>query len=133
MEKVTLKPLEEQGFEGYGISTDGRVWSLLDTHGQITKQWSERVTYPKRGVRYVKLHQVGGKTCEVRVAKLLLVAAFGPLPGLTGYEIRYESGDKSDCRLANLSYGPSKGGYHAFRGRSLGATPPGFLEVEVEV
>jgi hypothetical protein len=128
--QVTLKPLEEQGFEGYGISTDGKVWSLLDTHGRITNQWDERATYFKREVRYVKL-QVGGETREVRVAELLLVAAFGALPDLRGYEIRYESGDKSDCRLVNLSYGPRKG-YHACRGRSFGQTPPpGFLVVEV--
>jgi hypothetical protein len=129
--KVTLKPLEGQGYQGYGISTDGKVWSLLNTHGRITDEWSERDTYTRRDVRYVRL-QVGGKTREVRVAELLLVAAFGPLPNLRGYEIRYESGDKSDCRLVNLSYGPRTGGYHAFRGRSFGQTPPpGFLEVEV--
>jgi hypothetical protein len=128
---VILKRLDDLGYPGYGISTNGTVWSLLNTHGRITDQWSQRETYLKRDVRYVKL-QVGGKTREVRVAKLVMEAAFGPLPKIWGCKIRYESGDSTDCRLVNLKFGPLEDHFLTAHGNRFAKSPPsGFAEVEV--
>ncbi len=141
MPVIILKPLEGPGYEGYGIAVDGSVWSRLNTHGQITKQWSQRETYLKRKSRYVKL-QVNKKTVERHVARLLLEAVFGPLPDEPGFDIRYGNGCMSDCRLVNLSFGPhpdrvdylaSNRDHHlAIKGAIYKKTiPPGFSKVTI--
>ena len=139
--KVILKPLDSQGYPGYGIAVDGSVWSRWDTHGRITEEWSERETYLKRKSRYVKL-QINGRTVEKHVAKLLLEAVFGPLPRWPGFKIRYENGRMDDCRLANLRFGPhpvrmdflasNRDHFAAIKGaRYKNSIPPGFSRVGV--
>ncbi len=127
---VILKPLDGQGYPGYGIATDGSVWSRWNTHAQITNVWSQRETFFKHGARYVKL-QVQGYTREVRVAKLLLEAAFRELPDfLAGSKIRYLDGDRSNCSLTNVRYGSRKSTYFDGAMYATGA-PPGFSKVKV--
>lgn len=129
---IVLKPLDEQGYPGYGIATNGTVWTLWNRHGQITKRWKKKSRFPRRGILYVRLRVEGGLQ-DVRVGELLLQAAFRKFPDFAeGYAIRYGKGGKSDCSLTNLSYGSLSSKY--FDGSRFANTiPPGFSKIKVSV
>ena len=67
------------------------------------------VSRPHRATAYVALEAPGRKQPrELSVARLMLKAAFGALPMYVGWTVRYVNGDKGDCALANLRFGPAK-------------------------
>ena len=69
----------------------------------------DRVSRPRRATAYVALKVPDRKQPrELSVARLMLKAAFGALPMYVGWTVRYVNGDKGDCALANLRFGPAK-------------------------
>ena len=95
---------------GYIITIDGRIWSRLTTRGMRDKwEQRDRVSRPRRATAYVALKVPSRKQPrELSVARLMLKAAFGALPMYVGWTVRYVNGDKGDCALANLRFGPAK-------------------------
>jgi hypothetical protein len=88
------------GFEGYQISTNGRVRSYR-CKGRIVKKphylSCKSSSYVEVGLRK------DNKTHQVRVASLVLLTFVGPRPD--GEVVRHLNDVKSDNRLSNLSYG----------------------------
>jgi hypothetical protein len=127
---VILKPLDKMGFRGYGIDTEGRVWSRLDTHSGITKGWFNLETRFRNGAVWVKL-RTRLDDPEVRVAALLLEAVFGKLPErIKGAKIRYGAGGPRDCSLSNLSFGTHRTVLLS-GARYASTVPPGFKSTKV--
>jgi len=87
-----------QGF--YEVSDAARVRSLPRAHciGQIIRPRTDT-----SGTVYVSLSRDGRQ--KVIALKMLVAQAFlGPVP--PGMRVRQRSGDKSDCRAANLAWEP---------------------------
>jgi hypothetical protein len=127
--KVLMKPLDDLGYLGYGITVNGVVYSRWDTHGQISAQWSDCTPRWKHGAFYVRL-QVNGKPRDVRVVKLMLEAVCGPVSRtFVGVRIDYGPAGPADCSLVNLRYRVGK--HIIFSGAQYAnSMPPGFQEVE---
>lgn len=127
---VVMKPLDGQGYPGYGITVTGEVWSRWNTHSQITNEWFKRETFFRNGAVYVRL-KVGLDEPDVRVAELLLDAVFGKLPEcIKGAKIRYGAGGPKDCSLGNLRFGTLRA--VLFSGARYASTiPPGFKSTKV--
>jgi hypothetical protein len=113
--RILGRPIDafESVVPGYLITIDGRIWSRLTTRG-MRDEWEQhdRVSRPRRATASVALKAPGLKRPrELSVAHLMLKAAFGELPTYTyvvGWTVRYVNGDKGDCALANLRFGPAK-------------------------
>lgn len=109
--KILGRPIDvfEAVVTGYLITVDGRVWSRLHTRG-LGEEWRERewVARPGRATPFVALMTPGRKRPrELSVARLMLRAAFVDLPAhYANWDVRYLDGDKSNCALSNLRFGP---------------------------
>jgi hypothetical protein len=111
--KILGRPIDafakEEVVTGYLITVDGRIWTRLHTRG-LGKTWKEHdwVARLGRETPLVALMAPGRKRPrELSVARLMLRAAFGQLPGFcANWAIRYLDGDKSNCALENLRFGP---------------------------
>lgn len=82
------------GFERYAISTDGKVFSLInDRHLKLTLN--------AHGYLAVGLC-LNGKNSTQRIHCLVALTFIGPRP--TGYEVCHNNGNKLDNNLKNLRY-----------------------------
>ena len=103
--------------ETYQVSDQGRVRSMKrEVHRKVGRPLSlpERILKPAKTARgdlqVVLSHK--GKSRTWKVHTLVLLAHVGPR--LKGKEVVFANGNKSDCRLSNLSFGrvPREDKYH---------------------
>ena len=97
------------GFQGYGVRSDGTVWSCRIAKrgrpGAIGNHWQQLKPHIDRGYAQVALRR-NGKLRSYRVHRLVLEAFVGPCPD--GQECRHKNGVSTDNRLENLCWGTPK-------------------------
>lgn len=91
---------EIEGFPGYRVSSDGRVWSDRVWRGRKGRWMKGKVT--PGGYHAVTLYRDGAQTTKT-VHSLVAEAFIGPRPD--GLEVRHLNGDPLDNRAENLTYG----------------------------
>ena len=109
------------GFEGYGASDDGLIWSAWGMgKSGLTHQWIRPLRPGRQNSGYwiVALHRHGSQHTRT-VHRLVWEAFHGPRPD--GMEINHRNGDKADNSLANLELVTSSG--NKAHARSIGLTP----------
>lgn len=89
------------GFPGYGVDTDGDVWTCRQSNGLYAPIW--RKLSPSK-VRYhlVKLHRGDKSFRSVSIHTVVLETFVGPCP--SGMEGCHNDGDKANNRLRNLRW-----------------------------
>lgn len=83
------------GFPNYYLSLAGKVYSSF--RGRVIKTEIDRDGYP------IQAMQVGGKQCQRRIHRLMLLTFVGPCPN--GLEVLHIDDDKTNNDLSNLKYG----------------------------
>ena len=99
---------EIQGYPGYLVTKDGRVWSAsrLDGLGRpLPGKWLRPGKNGKKGYLFVGLHQ-NGKARNFLVHRLVLEAFVGPCPA--GMEACHNNGVRTDNRVENLRWDTHK-------------------------
>ena len=133
---VLMKPLGDLWYPGYSLSICGNLWSEHEGDWMTPKRpdAGSRVDSPSgtiwvrianpalpqrdpvKTLRLVETRPDGRKERrDVGVAWLMARAAFNPLGMVpaAGFAVRYHDGDKGNCALWNLSYGPKPGAPNA--------------------
>ena len=91
---------EVPGYEGYMVSSEGRVKSLGIGGGNNSKERLLKPGVTERGYHQVTLSK-NGKRKNCRINRLVWEAFNGPIP--EGMEINHINEDKSDNSLTNLN------------------------------
>lgn len=99
MNKEVWKNISD--FPGYEISSDGRVRSFRDCHGNITDKYKIlKATINKDGYYEITLYQNTKKVTK-RIHRLVACAFYGNHPGLV---VNHINGIKTDNRVSNLEF-----------------------------
>src|SRR5262245_55877689 len=99
---------EIEGYPGYRVGSDGSVWRrwVNCSKGRVQTNVWRRMKPGKHQKGYIYVNLVppeGGSYKSFRVHRLVMEAFVGPRP--EGMECRHFNGDKTDCRLANVTWG----------------------------
>jgi hypothetical protein len=92
------------GYEGYGATRSGAVWSRWTTASKLEEHWVKKLvpSATKRG--YLRIcPKRDGRQSSISVHQVVMLAFVGP-PG-PGQEVRHKDGVPSNCSLENLCYG----------------------------
>ncbi len=95
---MDLTPL---GYAGYEIEADGSVWSTL----WPTRRRLKPTPNINTGILMVAMQTEDGPRNR-SVAKVALTAFRGPPPSDREREVRHLDGDRANCSIANLTWGP---------------------------
>lgn len=112
-EIVAVEIRDVEGFPGYGVSADGRVWSRRSRNGdsyngprRLVSEWREMRQYTDK-IGRKKVNFKGGGICKgFQVHRLVLTAFVGPCP--EGHECCHWDGNASNNAVENLRWDTSK-------------------------
>lgn len=91
-----------EGFPGYQVSSEGRVRSFRDYHGNITEDYKIlKMLTNKDGYYELTLYTADRKKCTKRVHKLVANAFLGKRPNMV---VDHINDNKLDNRITNLHY-----------------------------
>lgn len=122
-EEVELRPID--GFTGYFITSDGRVWSEARPGRPVAGFL--RTQLDRNGYRRAWLFD-GRRARGVRVARAVLQAFVGPAPSQV-HQANHIDGDKENDRVANLEWvTPVENTHHAIRAGLVTGRSPRLVE-----
>lgn len=103
-----IETREVDGFDGYRVSRDGRVFSChRKCTGGLGAEWHELVARPHPRTRHLMVTLVKDtKRFTPKVHHLVLLAFGFQRP--PGYQCRHLNGDPQDNRLENIRWGTAK-------------------------
>lgn len=103
---MSCRDLGPLGFPGYGVDTNGNIWSRWTPgrgHGMRIGSRTKRLA-PQSSLGYQRVNlYVAGVMKHVFVHRLVLLAFVGPCPD--GLQCRHLDGDRTNNALSNLCWG----------------------------